>query len=68
MELFFYIGNGMANSVNLSDSSSRSSLIWVYPVCLCNFLRDFSVHTFRTFTVYYGDVRKNNTELSANTP
>ena len=32
-----------------SDCSFRSSLICVYTVCLCHFLRTFSVQNFRTF-------------------
>ena len=29
----------------------RSSLVWVYTVCICYFVRNFGVRNFRTFTV-----------------
>ena len=34
-----------------SDCSSRSSLIWVYTVCICHFVRNFGVRKFRIFIV-----------------
>ena len=36
-----------------SDCSWRSSLIWVYTVCICHFVRAFGVRNFRTVTVAY---------------
>ena len=35
-----------------SDCSIRSSLIWVCTVCICHFVRNFSVQNFRTFTMF----------------
>ena len=36
-----------------SDWSWRSSLIWVYTVCICYFVRPLGVQNFKTFTISF---------------
>ena len=43
MQVFPKISSGIANRVN--------SLISVYTVCICRFVRHFGVQNFRTFAV-----------------
>ena len=52
VQLYIKIISGMANSIGPDQTAPfRSSLIRVYTVCICSFVRHFSVPNFRTFTV-----------------
>ena len=52
MQLFLKILSGKANSVDPDQwRSSLISLIRVYTVCICHFVRHFGVQNFRIFTV-----------------
>ena len=53
MQLFLKILTGMAKKQwgPWSDCSCRSSLIWVYTVWICHFVRHFGIQNFRTFTI-----------------
>ena len=42
---------GLSKSGPISGMVLWSSLIWVYTVCICFFVRNLSVRNFRTFTV-----------------
>ena len=51
MQLFLKILSGMVNSVDPDQTAPRSSLIRVYTVFIYNFVRNFGVRNFRTFTI-----------------
>ena len=42
---------GIANSVDPDQTALRSSLIWVYTVCICHFVRNCGVRNFWTLTI-----------------